>query len=115
MELWFSEHTRLLALVMLGGVLWSLESVTPLYHYHTRRYRHVLPNPALTFFLILITSRCLSPQLLSRGRTGDDAPIRIRLLPPPGHRGNVCVCLYISPQNQRPVELSTARHKVTEV
>jgi sterol desaturase/sphingolipid hydroxylase (fatty acid hydroxylase superfamily) len=51
--MWFSEQTRLLALVLGCGVLWSLESVVPLYVYEKNRLRRALPNITLTVLLVL--------------------------------------------------------------
>lgn len=51
--MWFSEQTRLLALVMGCAVLWSLESVVPLYVYEKNRLRRALPNISLTVLLVL--------------------------------------------------------------
>ena len=51
--MWFSEQTRLLALVTGCVVLWSLESVVPLYVYEKNRLRRALPNIALTVLLVL--------------------------------------------------------------
>jgi sterol desaturase/sphingolipid hydroxylase (fatty acid hydroxylase superfamily) len=53
MTMWFSEQTRLLALVMGCAVLWSLESVVPLYVYEKNRLRRALPNITLTVLLVL--------------------------------------------------------------
>jgi sterol desaturase/sphingolipid hydroxylase (fatty acid hydroxylase superfamily) len=44
---------RLLALVALCGLLWSLESIVPLYRYQNSRVRHALPNVVLTLILVL--------------------------------------------------------------
>src|SRR5687768_17099144 len=49
----FSEQTRLLALIMGCAVLWSLESVVPLYVYEKNRLRRALPNITLTVLLVL--------------------------------------------------------------
>src|SRR5687767_8825824 len=49
----FSEQTRLLALIMGCAVLWSLESVLPLYVYEKNRLRRALPNIMLTVLLVL--------------------------------------------------------------
>jgi sterol desaturase/sphingolipid hydroxylase (fatty acid hydroxylase superfamily) len=35
------------------GLLWSLESIIPLYRYHNSRIRHAIPNVALTGLLVL--------------------------------------------------------------
>lgn len=51
--MWSSEQTRLLALVMGCAVLWSLESVVPLYVYEKNRLRRALPNISLTALLVL--------------------------------------------------------------
>jgi len=51
--MWFSEQTRLLALVMGCAVFWSLESVVPLYIYEMNRLRRALPNILLTVLLVL--------------------------------------------------------------
>ena len=48
-----TDQVRLLALVGLCGLLWSLESIVPLYRYQRSRVRHALPNVALTLILVL--------------------------------------------------------------
>lgn len=48
-----TDQTRLLLLVGLCGLLWSLESVVPLYRYQNSRMRHALPNVSLTLILVL--------------------------------------------------------------
>ncbi|HKB67374.1 MAG TPA: sterol desaturase family protein [Pyrinomonadaceae bacterium] len=53
MQFWLSDQSRLVALVMLCGILWSLESIAPLYRYQNSRVRHALPNVALTLILVL--------------------------------------------------------------
>lgn len=53
MQTLLTDQTRLLALVGLCGLLWSLESVVPLYRYQHSRVRHALPNVALTLILVL--------------------------------------------------------------
>jgi len=53
MQFWLSDQTRLVALVGLCGLLWSLESIVPLYRYQNSRVRHALPNVALTLILVL--------------------------------------------------------------
>jgi sterol desaturase/sphingolipid hydroxylase (fatty acid hydroxylase superfamily) len=45
---------RLLMLIAACAVLWSLESVLPLYRYRGDRLRHSMPNIALTVMLILM-------------------------------------------------------------
>ena len=47
------DQVRLLALVGLCGLLWSLESIVPLYRYQNGRVRHALPNIALAVILVL--------------------------------------------------------------
>ena len=53
MQFWISDQTRLMALVTLCAVLWSLETFIPLYRYQNSRMRHALTNVALTLILIL--------------------------------------------------------------
>lgn len=53
MQFWLSDQTRLMALVALCALLWSLESIVPLYRYQNSRVRHALPNVALTLILVL--------------------------------------------------------------
>lgn len=55
MQSLFSDQVRLLALIGICGLLWSLESIVPLYRYRYRngRVRHALPNVALTLILVL--------------------------------------------------------------
>lgn len=53
MQALLTDQVRLLALIGLCGVLWSLESMVPLYRYQNSRVRHALPNVALTVILIL--------------------------------------------------------------
>jgi len=54
-----SDQARLLLLVGLCGLLWSLESIAPLYQYQHSRVRHALPNVALTLVLV-VTNLALS-------------------------------------------------------
>jgi sterol desaturase/sphingolipid hydroxylase (fatty acid hydroxylase superfamily) len=49
----FTDQVRLALLVSLCGLLWSLESLVPLYQYRNSRVRHALPNVALTIVLVL--------------------------------------------------------------
>ena len=49
----FTDQVRLALLVSLCGLLWSLESLVPLYQYRNSRVRHALPNVALTVVLVL--------------------------------------------------------------
>ena len=53
MQALLTDQVRLLALVGLCGLLWSLESIVPLYRYQSSRVRHALPNVALTLILVL--------------------------------------------------------------
>jgi len=48
-----TDQVRLLLLVGLCGLLWSLESIVPLYRYRHSRVRHAVPNVALTLILLL--------------------------------------------------------------
>jgi len=48
-----TDQMRLLLLVGGCGVLWSVESVVPLYRDRRSRLRHALPNVALTLILVL--------------------------------------------------------------
>ncbi len=54
MEPWLSSQSRLLALVILCTVLWSLESAIPLYKYKKHRLRRAVPNLTLTVLLVLM-------------------------------------------------------------
>jgi hypothetical protein len=53
MQSLLSDQVRLLVLVGLCGLLWSVESIAPLYRYQNSRARHALPNVALTLILVL--------------------------------------------------------------
>src|SRR4026208_626733 len=53
MQFWLSDQSRLIALVALCALLWSLESIVPLYRYQNSRVRHALPNVGLTLILVL--------------------------------------------------------------
>src|SRR5262245_7392678 len=48
-----SEQGRLLALIAGCAVLWSLESLVPLYRYERHRLRRALPNIGLAVLLVL--------------------------------------------------------------
>jgi sterol desaturase/sphingolipid hydroxylase (fatty acid hydroxylase superfamily) len=48
-----TDQVRLLVLVGLCGLLWSVESVVPLYRYQQSRLRHAVPNVALALILVL--------------------------------------------------------------
>jgi sterol desaturase/sphingolipid hydroxylase (fatty acid hydroxylase superfamily) len=51
-QLLLSEHGRLLELVLLCALLWTVESVVPLRRYPGGRLRHGLPNLVLTALLV---------------------------------------------------------------
>ncbi|MFZ0061967.1 MAG: sterol desaturase family protein [Pyrinomonadaceae bacterium] len=53
MQSLLTEQMRLLMIVVLCGLLWSLESVVPLYRFQNSRVQHALPNVALTLMLVL--------------------------------------------------------------
>ena len=53
MQSLLSDQVRVLALVGICALLWSLESIAPLYHYHHNRVRHALSNVALAVILVL--------------------------------------------------------------
>jgi sterol desaturase/sphingolipid hydroxylase (fatty acid hydroxylase superfamily) len=53
MQIWIPEQVRLLALVFACGLLWSLESLIPLYRGQANRLRRSIPNVALTALLVL--------------------------------------------------------------
>ena len=53
MQALLTDQVRLLALVGLCGLLWSLESIIPLYRYRNSRVRHALSNIALAVVLVL--------------------------------------------------------------
>jgi sterol desaturase/sphingolipid hydroxylase (fatty acid hydroxylase superfamily) len=53
MQALLTDQVRLLALVGLCGLLWSLESIAPLYRFQKGRVRHALPNVALAVILVL--------------------------------------------------------------
>ena len=53
MQFWLSEQSRLSALILLCALLWTLESVVPLYRYGKNRLPHALPNVVLALLLVL--------------------------------------------------------------
>ena len=53
MQSLFTDQMRLLILIGSCGVLWSLESIVPLYRYQNNRVRHGIPNVGLTLILVL--------------------------------------------------------------
>lgn len=54
-----SDQSRLLALVLGCAVLWSVESLVPLYRYESHRLKRALPNIAFTG-LVVLTNLVLS-------------------------------------------------------
>lgn len=48
-----TDQVRLLLLIGLCALLWSVESIVPLYRYRQSRVRHAMPNVALTLMLVL--------------------------------------------------------------
>jgi sterol desaturase/sphingolipid hydroxylase (fatty acid hydroxylase superfamily) len=54
MLFWPSAQVRLLVLIISTTVLWSVESLLPLYRYDKHRLRRALPNIAFTVLLVLI-------------------------------------------------------------
>src|SRR4051812_19299174 len=53
MQFWLSEQARLSALILICALLWTLESIVPLYRYGRDRLPHAFPNVALALLLIL--------------------------------------------------------------
>ena len=53
MQSLLSDQVRVLALVGICALLWSLESIAPLYRYPHNRVRHALSNVALAVILVL--------------------------------------------------------------
>ena len=53
MQFWISGQARLYALILLCALLWTLESVMPLYRYGRDRLPHALPNVVLALLLVL--------------------------------------------------------------
>ena len=53
MQFWLSEQSRLSALILLCALLWTLESVIPLYRYGRDRLPHAFPNVVLALLLVL--------------------------------------------------------------
>src|SRR5262245_33115553 len=54
MSFLLSTQSRLLALIIGSTVLWTIESLLPLYRYEKHRLRRALPNIALNVLLVLI-------------------------------------------------------------
>lgn len=53
MQFWLSEQARLYSLIILCALLWTLESVVPLYRSVRRRPPRALPNVVLALLLVL--------------------------------------------------------------
>src|SRR5690242_18993185 len=53
MDLWLSDRVRLLALLSFCALLWSTESLVPLFRYRKGRLRRALPNLALALGLVV--------------------------------------------------------------
>lgn len=53
MQSLLSDQVRVLALVGICALLWSVESIAPLYRYSHNRVRHALSNVALAILLVL--------------------------------------------------------------
>lgn len=59
MPLWFSDQARVLLLIVSCAVLWSAESLVPIYTFESRRLRRALPNVGLAV-LVVLTNLVLS-------------------------------------------------------
>jgi sterol desaturase/sphingolipid hydroxylase (fatty acid hydroxylase superfamily) len=70
MQFWLSEQARLYALVVLCALLWTLESVAPLYRYGKRRIPDAFPNVVLALLLVL-TNLALSAGTARLATFGD--------------------------------------------
>jgi sterol desaturase/sphingolipid hydroxylase (fatty acid hydroxylase superfamily) len=53
MPLWFSDQARVLLLIVSCAVLWSAESLVPIYVFERPRLRRALPNVGLAVLLVL--------------------------------------------------------------
>lgn len=53
MQIWIPDQLRLMTLIVACGLLWSLESMAPLYRGHPNRLRRSIPNLALTVLLVI--------------------------------------------------------------
>ena len=53
MQFWLTEQARLTSLIILCALLWTLESVAPLYRYGKELLPHVFPNIVLALLLVL--------------------------------------------------------------
>jgi sterol desaturase/sphingolipid hydroxylase (fatty acid hydroxylase superfamily) len=59
MQALLTDQARLVLLIALCGLLWTLESIVPLYRFRYSRLRHAMPNVGLTLLLV-ITNLSLS-------------------------------------------------------
>src|SRR5262245_60434761 len=59
MQVVLTDQARLVMLIVLCGLLWTLESIIPLYRFRYSRVQHAMPNVALTLMLV-ITNLSLS-------------------------------------------------------
>ena len=59
MQALLTDQARLVMLIGSCGLLWTLESIVPLYQFRSSRLRHALPNLALTLMLV-VTNLSLS-------------------------------------------------------
>jgi sterol desaturase/sphingolipid hydroxylase (fatty acid hydroxylase superfamily) len=59
MHVILTDQARLIMLIALCGLLWTLESIVPLYRFRNNRLLHAMPNVALTLMLV-ITNLSLS-------------------------------------------------------
>jgi sterol desaturase/sphingolipid hydroxylase (fatty acid hydroxylase superfamily) len=73
MQFWLSEQVRVYALILLCALLWTLESIIPLYRFGRDRLPHAFPNIMLALLLILtnlalsVSSARLAAFTASRG------------------------------------------------
>ena len=79
---WLSEPVRLVMLIALCTLLWSMESIIPLYKYKGSRLRHALPNVVLTMVLLLTNlalsfSSALSAEFAIRNGVGLFQTVRV--------------------------------------
>ena len=74
MSVLLSPPSRLLGLIIGTTILWTIESLLPLYRYEKHRLRRALPNIAFTVLLVLTnlllsfvtsTARRMAPRLLA--------------------------------------------------
>ena len=70
MQFWISEQARLYALILLCALLWTLESVVPLYRYGRGHLPHAFPNVVLALLLV-VTNLALSAGTARLAAFGD--------------------------------------------